>query len=96
MSGISEVVDTLEKRINRLIESYRLLQQERSDLIEQIEQLEEGRKKAVKQVEQLQTECETLKLANSMLGSNQYTRETKLKINALVRELDNCITQLSE
>lgn len=96
MSAISVVVETLEKRINRLMESHRLLQLERSELREQIEQLEEGRKKAVQQVEQLQSECETLKLANSMLGSNQYTRETKLKINALVRELDDCITQLSD
>ena len=31
-----------------------------------------------------------------MLGSNEYKRETKLKINELVREIDKCITQLSE
>jgi hypothetical protein len=35
-------------------------------------------------------------LANSMLGSDQYKRDTKLKINALVREIDQCITHLSE
>jgi len=38
----------------------------------------------------------SLKLANSMLGSDQHKRETKLKINALVREIDHCISQLSE
>jgi hypothetical protein len=31
-----------------------------------------------------------------MLGSNKHKRETKLKINELVREIDKCITQLSE
>ena len=40
--------------------------------------------------------CDSLKLANSMLGSEEYKRDTKLKINALIREIDQCITQLSE
>ena len=39
---------------------------------------------------------ETLKLTSSMLGSEDYKRETKLKINALIREIDHCITQLSK
>jgi hypothetical protein len=38
----------------------------------------------------------TLKLANSMLGSNTNKTEAKLKINTLIRELDHCIAQLSE
>ena len=49
-----------------------------------------------KEIENWREECTTLKLANSMLGSNEYKRETKLKINELVREIDKCITQLSE
>ncbi len=39
---------------------------------------------------------ESLKIANSMLGSEENKRETKLKINALIREIDHCIVQLSE
>ena len=39
---------------------------------------------------------ETLKFANSILGSNESNKETKLKINALIREIDYCISQLSE
>ncbi|MBF30207.1 MAG: hypothetical protein CL529_03380, partial [Aequorivita sp.] len=38
----------------------------------------------------------SLKMANSMLGSDQHKRETKLKINALIREIDHCVNQLSE
>ena len=43
-----------------------------------------------------QEKYETLKLTSSMLGSEDYKRETKLKINALIREIDHCITQLSK
>ena len=39
---------------------------------------------------------ETLKIANSMLGSDENKRETKLKINALIRDIDHCIGQISE
>lgn len=39
---------------------------------------------------------QALKMANSMLGSDDNKRETKLKINALIREIDHCIAQLSE
>ena len=39
---------------------------------------------------------ETLKTVNSMLGSDENKRETKLKINSLIREIDQCIAQLAE
>jgi hypothetical protein len=38
----------------------------------------------------------SLKFANSMLGSDKNKTEAKLKINTLIRELDYCIVQLSE
>jgi FtsZ-binding cell division protein ZapB len=95
MGAISEVVDSLEKKIDKLIASHQDLQDERSRLIVQIGELKKEQQGANQQIERLESECESLKLANSMLGSDQYTRETKLKINALVRELDHCIAQLS-
>jgi len=95
MSAISEVVDSLEKRLTLLIKSHEALRQEKSGLLKEIDQLKEDHLNASEKIRSLESECESLKLANSMLGSNQYTRETKLKINTLVRELDHCIAQLS-
>ena len=37
-----------------------------------------------------------LKVAKTIEGSNNSTRDTKLKINALIREIDKCIVQLNE
>jgi hypothetical protein len=39
---------------------------------------------------------EALKIANSILGSDENKRETKLKINALIRDIDHCIAQLAD
>ncbi|MGC1516652.1 MAG: hypothetical protein WA810_13840 [Maribacter sp.] len=49
-----------------------------------------------KTVSEWEEKYNSLKLANSMLGSNTNKTEAKLKINTLIRELDHCITQLSE
>ena len=36
-----------------------------------------------------------LKIAKTIEGSNNSTRDTKFKINALIREIDKCIVQLN-
>ena len=48
------------------------------------------------EIEVLKKRYETLKIANSLLGSDENKRDTKLKINSLVREIDYCIAQLSD
>jgi hypothetical protein len=49
-----------------------------------------------KEIDALKKDCETLKIANSLLGSDENKRDTKLKINSLIREIDYCIAQLSD
>ena len=96
MSNLSEVVDSLENRISKLLHRYEKLKAANQNLENKIELLNSRNSEANSEIERLRSTCESLKLANSMLGSDQHKRETKLKINALVREIDNCIAQLSE
>ena len=96
MSSISEVVDSLENRISKLLHRHDKLKQAKAELEEQIRTLKSHQETSNKEIENLRATCESLKIANSMLGSDQHKRETKLKINALVREIDSCISQLSE
>jgi len=96
MSNLSEIVDSLENRVGKLLQEYENLKNKKSKLEEEITVLMTQQDQYSKEIENWREECTTLKLANSMLGSNEYKRETKLKINELVREIDKCITQLSE
>jgi len=48
------------------------------------------------QLSSLQEENKSLKIANNLLGSNEGTQETKSKINNLIKEVENCIQQVSE
>ena len=97
MSGsIEQVVDSLENQISKVLHRLEVLKQTNARLSEELEQT---RSKLLDHQEQLslwQERYETLKIANSILGSDDNKRETKLKINALIRDLDHCIAQLSE
>jgi len=47
-------------------------------------------------IDTLKKDFDTLKMTNSLLGSEEYKRDTKLKINSLIREIDYCIAQLAD
>lgn len=96
MSDLSEIVDSLENRISKLLHKYEKLKQKKSKLEEDIDSMKDQQQEFQLEISQWKDKCSSLQLANSMLGSDQYKRETKLKINALVREIDQCIAQLSE
>ncbi|QNJ98896.1 hypothetical protein [Constantimarinum furrinae] len=96
MSELSEIVDSLENRISKLLHRHEKLKQSNLKLEEELDRLKVEQGQFQSEIDELREKCSSLKLANSMLGSDQYKRETKLKINALVREIDLCITQLSE
>ncbi len=96
MSNLSEIVDSLENRVGKLLQKYNNLNNEKLKLEEELSNLKSNQGQFHKEIDKWKEECNSLKLANSMLGSEEYKRETKLKINEMVREIDKCITQLSE
>ncbi len=96
MSKIEDVVDSLENKISKVLHKLDVLRQTNDRLSKE---LEFQQHKNLQQQEELGSwieKYETLKIANSLLGSDENNRETKLKINALIREIDYCIAQLSE
>ena len=96
MSDLIEIVDSLENRISKLLHKYDLLNQQNVDLKNKIKDLETNSELQIDQLKQWEEKFSALKNANAMLGSDKYKRETKLKINALIKEIDVCIAQLSE
>lgn len=96
MSELSEIVDSLENRINKLLQSYQTMEQTNAKLEDEISILRSQKDQFHTEIDDWREKFNSLKLASSMLGSDEYKRDTKLKINALIREIDQCITQLSE
>ncbi|MCK8524107.1 hypothetical protein M0D21_21190 [Aquimarina sp. D1M17] len=96
MSDLIEIVDSLENRISKLLHKYELMKQQNANLKDRIQELETSSQLQSDQLKHWEEKFSALKNANAMLGSDEYKRETKLKINALIREIDMCIAQLSE
>lgn len=96
MSKIEDIVDSLENKISKVLHRQEVLKQTNAKLSEELAQYQQ---KIIQQQEELSTwieKYETLKMASSMLGSDENKRETKLKINTLIRDIDHCIAQLSQ
>ncbi|GGK53129.1 MULTISPECIES: hypothetical protein [Flavobacteriaceae] len=96
MSNIIEVVDLFENKLKTLLENYSFLKEENEILYDKIAVLEHQITKEKQFNNEIEKKYQTLKIAKTIEGSKEDRRETKLKINALIREIDTCITQLSE
>ncbi len=96
MSKFEDIVDSLENKISKVLHKQEVLKQTNAKLSEELAVYQQ---KIIQQQEALSSwieKYESLKIANSMLGSDENKRETKLKINTLVKDIDYCIAQLSQ
>jgi len=96
MSKIEDIVDSLENKISKVLHKLEVLKQTNAKLSHELAMQQQ---KYLQQQEELSSwveKYESLKMANSLLGSDDNNKETKLKINALIRDIDHCISQLSE
>jgi uncharacterized coiled-coil DUF342 family protein len=96
MQDISKIVDTLEVKIKKLLEKYDFLGVENDFLRSQILQLQSELNEKNQQIKDNITQIQTLRVAKTIQGSDDYSKETTQKINTLVKEIDWCINQLSE
>lgn len=96
MSKIETIVQTLEQNTNQIIDQIGLLQKENGALKREIINLKTLNKDQLLLLEEKQAEFDSLKIASSMLGSNENKRASKLKINALIKEINDCIASLSD
>lgn len=96
MSVITEIIDTLENKIEKLFIKINRLEKQSQDLKIELKKSENFIQTQSQEIETLKAQYETLKIANALLGSEENKRETKLKINSLIREIDYCIAQLSD
>lgn len=96
MSVIAEIIDTLENKIEKLFTRMTSLEKTNQDLKTELTNTTTIIQNQSLEIDTLKKEYEALKIANSLLGSEENKRDTKLKINSLIREIDYCIAQLSD
>ena len=96
MSEIDLVLEHLENNVSNLFIKIEALEQKNKVLKNELSIAIKSNQQQAANAELLKKDLENLRLTNSLLGSEDYKRDTKLKINSLVREIDYCIAQLAD
>ena len=96
MSEIREIVDSLEIRFQKFLKKMEDLQEVNRNLSMKLEESERFILNQNLEIKTIKANFDSIKITNSLLGSDEYKKDTKLKINSLIREIDYCIAQLSD
>lgn len=96
MSKALQAIHILEDRLQTLLTNYNFLKKENELLLKNVHNAEHELRLNQQKLEDQIKKYDVLKIAKTINGSKEDTRETKLKINALIREIDKCIIQLNE
>ena len=91
-----DIIDNIEVKVTRLIDSYNkvcgdklVLEKQKEDLTIQLTKKEE-------ELLKLKDKIKLINISKSVDVSEEVVRESKLKINKYVREIDKCIALLNE
>jgi hypothetical protein len=96
MSSTIEVIHLLEDRLQSLLSNYEFLKNENEILLQNTTKLQHQLIEKEQLLATQKKQFDLLKIAKTIEGSSTNTRDTKLKINSLIREIDKCIIQLYE
>ncbi len=95
----SNLQDTLQRVISKskiLTEKYRALMDEKRRVDEENEALKSRNKTLEKEIEQLRRENEYLRLARTISSTPEQAEANRARISKLVRDIDKCISQLTD
>lgn len=95
MKSASTLITGIEYKVRKLIEQIEKLENINIQLNTKIEQLNTNIKDLGLTIEEQQERIKVLKLAKS-LNKEESKTEVKLKINELLREIDNCVRLLNK
>ena len=87
---------SLENNIRISLEKLKKLQKLNFELESELTSLRKKDLEKSNLIDLCEEKYKSLKIANTILGSNNGTKDTKLEINSLIREIDYCISQLTE
>ena len=96
MQDLDNLVKSLEKNIRISLEKITKLQKLNFELESELTSLRKKDLEKSNLIDLCEEKYKSLKIANTILGSNNGTKDTKLEINSLIREIDYCISQLTE
>jgi hypothetical protein len=89
------LIREFKEKLERLIELHIKAKEENRMLNEALLEKEACIRELNAQNEELKQRNEHLKIAKSLMGTEEDSHEARIKINKLVREIDHCIAMLN-
>lgn len=96
MSNTVEAIHLLEDKLKNLLSNYEFLKNENDILLQNTTKLQHQLFEREQLLVEQKRQYDLLKVAKTIDGRSTNTKDTKLKINSLIREIDKCIIQLHE
>ena len=96
MRNIESIVESLELKIVNVLAHLDALKAENQRLKLECAAQKEKAEAQRAALDKKEADLEALRIASSMLGSNDDKRASKLKINALIRDINDCLASLSD
>ena len=96
MSKTESIVRSLELKFDKILKKFDQLENDNLILKKELDLLRQKKSDLDVKLKNRESDLEALKIASSMLGSNDEKRASKLKINALIRDINDCIASLSD
>jgi citrate synthase len=95
MAAIENNIRRVHNKLQQLLKQYLLLQKENEKLKEEIKQLLQHKEQQLEQIDQFQIQVSLLKAASSQMNDVDKKVFEK-RINQYLKDIDKCITMLSE
>lgn len=96
MADNDKIMTLFTTRVRQMILQYNQLKKENEELYAMLDSQDKELKRLKSNLEQAQKDQESLKMAKMMEISDGDIESTKRRLAALIREVNKCITLLSE
>ena len=96
MKKIQDLLFVLEKKVEFSLAELSKLKNEKNDLIDKNQILINEKNELNAEFRLLDERFKALKIANTISGSENNINETRSEIDSLIREIDRCISQISD
>ena len=93
---MKNIVNNIEVKLGKLIAKYQQIRQEKLVLHQENEDFVASLKLKEIEILNLQEKVKLMNISKSVDASKQDVKETRLKINEYVREIDKCIALLNK
>jgi len=90
-----QLIGGFKEKFEKFVYLYRELKYENSQIKTDIQELKQKLSEKDNQINELKHRLETNDLAKTFIASGDDSKEAKVKINKIVREIDNCIALLN-